>query len=134
MRSRSSRLANSISTLPRLAVMVIDTRVSVNHCAFLDAVTNRTLFLNRLSEAVQTAADSRHPFAVCVLDIDNFRRVNDTLGHWAGDALLIEIARRLPRIDGGSHMTARIGSDAFCMLLEHAGRPSCCAVSTSSTC
>lgn len=78
----------------------------------------------QLAEQVeQTAMAMRHDgdaFALLVLDLDRFRRVNDSLGHERGDRALREVADRLRRILRHGDMVARIGGDQFAMLLQHA--------------
>ncbi len=92
------------------------------HQALHDSLTglpNRTLFLEILEQAmVRAEHDTGYHFAVLFLDLDNFKVVNDSLGHLAGDQLLITIARRLRTcLPPGSHL-ARFSGDEFTILLD----------------
>ena len=95
------------------------------HAAFYDALTglpNRALFMERLGQA-QARAKGRagEGFAVLFLDLDRFKVVNDSMGHRAGDQLLVAIARRLDRIRRAGDTVARLGGDEFAFLIEGAG-------------
>lgn len=80
----------------------------------LTGLVNRTGFL----ELVTTALDSADPMAVGLLDLDDFKGVNDTLGHDAGDALLVEVAARLRDAVGPRDVVGRLGGDEFAILLR----------------
>ena len=93
----------------------------------LTGLPNRILFLDRLGCSIERATRHGEAFAVLFLDLDRFKLVNDSLGHLAGDRLLIAIAERLERsvraVDtvarvGGQHTIARLGGDEFTILLE----------------
>jgi diguanylate cyclase (GGDEF)-like protein/PAS domain S-box-containing protein len=91
--------------------------------AFFDALTglpNRALFMNRLQHLFHRARRSTGSllFAVLYFDLDRFKSVNDSLGHLAGDELLVGIARRLERHMRPSDTLARLGGDEFTVLLE----------------
>ncbi|HLX06466.1 MAG TPA: EAL domain-containing protein [Thermoanaerobaculia bacterium] len=89
--------------------------------AYHDALTglpNRMLFYDRLAEALTLARREERGLAVLFLDLDQFKLVNDTLGHAAGDRLLVEIARRLQQWVGESDAVARVGGDEFTLLLH----------------
>ena len=90
------------------------------HQAHYDALTdlpNRALLRDRVEQAL-SRADREHALAaVMLLDLDNFKQVNDTLGHSAGDALLIECAKRLRARVRQSDTVARLGGDEFIILL-----------------
>ena len=91
------------------------------HMAYHDALTglpNRAFFAQRLAEAIDSARRSDRPLAVLFLDLDHFKQINDTLGHYAGDALLAEVARRLHHCVRGSDCVARLGGDEFVVLLS----------------
>jgi diguanylate cyclase (GGDEF)-like protein len=77
------------------------------------------LLLDRLTVAGERAA--RHedqPYAVVFIDLDGFKEVNDTYGHAAGDAVLVEVARRLTAVVRSADTAARLGGDEFVLLLE----------------
>jgi diguanylate cyclase (GGDEF)-like protein/PAS domain S-box-containing protein len=84
----------------------------------LTGLPNRVLFLERLGEALTRP---RAEVAVVLLDIDNFKLINDSLGHAAGDELLMQIAPRLSTALRPEDMIARFGGDEFVMLLEQIG-------------
>ncbi|MDN3920758.1 sensor domain-containing protein [Roseateles violae] len=88
--------------------------------AHLDALTelpNRTLLRQRLSDAIATVAGSKDQVAVLYIDLDRFKQVNDTLGHQAGDQVLLEVTRRLKAGIRASDTVARVGGDEFIVLL-----------------
>jgi diguanylate cyclase (GGDEF)-like protein/PAS domain S-box-containing protein len=91
--------------------------------AFRDSLTglaNRALLLDRLERALQGSHRLERPVAVVFLDLDNFKVVNDSLGHAQGDELLVEVARRLSACVREGDTAARLGGDEFTLLLEDA--------------
>jgi len=92
------------------------------HRAFYDPLTNlpnRALFLDRLRHALRRATRRKdYAFAVLFLDIDRFKVVNDSLGHMAGDRLLVMVARRLELSLRPGDSVARLGGDEFTVLLD----------------
>jgi diguanylate cyclase (GGDEF)-like protein/PAS domain S-box-containing protein len=93
----------------------------LEHQAFHDGLTglpNRSLFHDRLEHAHQRLQRNTGLYAVLMVDLDNFKTVNDSLGHGAGDALLVEVAKRLTHTMRPSDTTARLGGDEFAILLE----------------
>jgi diguanylate cyclase (GGDEF)-like protein/PAS domain S-box-containing protein len=91
-------------------------RYKANHDALTD-VPNRLLFNDRLQAAFNQARRHHRIFALLVIDLDRFKEVNDTLGHSAGDQLLVEAARRLSSCVRESDTVARLGGDEFAIIL-----------------
>jgi len=95
----------------------------LRHLATHDALTglpNRVLLDDRLMQAILHADREGHQFAVLVIDLDRFKLVNDTLGHRAGDELLIEVARRLSGVVRNIDTVSRVGGDEFVLLVSPA--------------
>ncbi len=91
--------------------------------AFHDALTglpNRALFVDRLGRAlVRAHRHAQYRYAVLFLDLDDFKKIHDSLGHAAGDQLLVEIADRLEWVIRPSDTLARLGGDEFAILLDN---------------
>ncbi|MCY0967343.1 putative bifunctional diguanylate cyclase/phosphodiesterase [Parathalassolituus penaei] len=95
-------------------------QLQMEHLAFYDALTglaNRRLFRNRLGKSIKAAQRTNSSLALMFLDMDQFKRVNDTLGHDAGDLLLQEVAHRLSSNVRDRDTVSRIGGDEFTILL-----------------
>jgi diguanylate cyclase (GGDEF)-like protein/PAS domain S-box-containing protein len=95
----------------------------LRHMAFHDDLTglpNRALFIDRVEHALALANRHARSIAVLFLDLDNFKVVNDSLGHAIGDQLLVAIAERLQVCLGPASTLARFGGDEFTVLLEEA--------------
>ena len=95
-------------------------RQKIHNHAFFDSLTglpNRQLLSDRLSQTIADAAYYGHQFGLMLLDLDNFKQVNDTLGHNAGDVLLHEAARRMHSCVRAYDTVARLGGDEFAVLL-----------------
>jgi diguanylate cyclase (GGDEF)-like protein/PAS domain S-box-containing protein len=93
----------------------------LKHQAFHDSLTqlpNRALFLDRVEHALARSGRHRERLAVLLIDLDNFKIINDTRGHAAGDALLGEVAQRLQSVLRVGDSCARLGGDEFAILAE----------------
>jgi diguanylate cyclase (GGDEF)-like protein len=88
--------------------------------AYYDSLTglpNRLLFGERLGQSLLRAQRLEQPVAICLIDLDDFKRINDTLGHPAGDDLLRQVGERVARVAEGASV-ARLGGDEFAILLS----------------
>jgi diguanylate cyclase (GGDEF)-like protein/PAS domain S-box-containing protein len=96
----------------------------LSHRAFHDELTglaNRALFLDRMDHALRVARPEVDPVVVLFVDLDDFKAVNDALGHAVGDQLLKTVADRIRRAAGTGDTAARLGGDEFAILLEDRG-------------
>jgi diguanylate cyclase (GGDEF)-like protein/PAS domain S-box-containing protein len=96
----------------------------LRHRAYHDPLTdlpNRALFADRLRVAILQAQRHKRSFALCFIDLDRFKPVNDEFGHAAGDDLLVETARRLRLCVRAADTVARLGGDEFAAILADAG-------------
>jgi diguanylate cyclase (GGDEF)-like protein len=107
--------------VPMLAVYFGGRQAALSsHRADHDALTglpNRSALTETVSEALDAAERDRRPLAVMLLDLDDFKSINDTLGHELGDLTLQRVARRLRQAVGESTVLARIGGDEFAVLV-----------------
>jgi diguanylate cyclase (GGDEF)-like protein len=117
----------SPALLRRAVMFAIESRRSetrLAHQALHDPLTglpNRALFLDRLAVALDRARRWESALAVLFLDIDNFKSVNDTFGHHAGDQVLIGLGARLARVMRPMDTFARFGGDEFTLVFEDLG-------------
>ena len=102
-----------------LMTQLRDREAELAHKAFHDPLTglpNRARFMQSLHEQAHAHAADGAPYAVLYCDLDDFKIVNDTYGHGAGDALLKEVSTRLLRCTSDSDLVARLGGDEFAIL------------------
>jgi len=94
---------------------------SLTHREYYDALTglaNRALFASRLADAVARSHAGGPGAGVIVIDLDDFKMVNESIGHVVGDEVLVAVARRLGRVLGRHDLAARLGGDEFAILVE----------------
>lgn len=102
------------------AIDHIDKREKLDYLAYYDALTglaNRTLFLERLAQYMRSAASRRLKLALCLIDLERFRNINDSLGRAAGDSLLRQVAQWLTIGTGDVTLLAHIDADHFAIVL-----------------
>jgi len=118
--------ADDVEAMQQLTDLVMDiierkrTQDQMNYLAYHDALTglpNRILLADRLRQAMVQARRNQRRLAVCYLDLDGFKPVNDTYGHDQGDQLLIQVAQRLTACIRAGDTVARLGGDEFVVLL-----------------
>ena len=123
--ARSIIVDNAPATLSTIVDMTERKRAE-EHVTFLahhdplTGVANRTVFTRELERAAAATQQHGSPFAVLLIDLDDFKIVNDTMGHAAGDALLVEVTTRLQKLVRKSDIVARLGGDEFAILLPGA--------------
>ena len=117
-------LANHASVALENARLVVNLEQSLHrleHQATHDALTglaNRSLLMERAGRTVSRARWDRGLFAILVLDLDGFKTINDSLGHAAGDRLLVVVGERIKECIRGGDTAARLGGDEFVILLD----------------
>jgi diguanylate cyclase (GGDEF)-like protein/PAS domain S-box-containing protein len=117
---RDRKVAGAVSILRDVTEMLLRAE-ELAYAADHDALTglpNRSLLHNRLHQAIARAQRRQESFALLFLDLDRFKEVNDAMGHAAGDAVLVEVARRLTHTVREEDTIARLGGDEFVVLLE----------------
>ncbi|MEM1369284.1 MAG: bifunctional diguanylate cyclase/phosphodiesterase [Cyanobacteria bacterium P01_H01_bin.15] len=115
---------NDLVSAARLAGIVMErdqTQKRIQSLAYTDELTglaSRAYFYQILEEAIASYHQTQHCFSLLYLDLDDFKGVNDSLGHDAGDLLLREVARRLQSASRESDFVARLSGDEFCILVQ----------------
>src|SRR5690606_15990217 len=132
MRATAGPIFNSEGRVDEVVLVLSDISDSVAvqeklyHEVHHDALTglpNRTLLTRRITDAVGRAMQSGEMAALLFVDIDHFNRINDSFGHYIGDAILIEVAHRLQEVLAKAERVARWGGDEYVVLLDDvAGR------------
>jgi diguanylate cyclase (GGDEF)-like protein/PAS domain S-box-containing protein len=103
-----------------------ESQEKLDHLAYHDALTdlpNRLLLSERLEQAIRHAERHRSQLAVIFMDLDNFKHINDSLGHMQGDRLLQEVSTFLFNAVRQDDTVARVGGDEFVLVLEDVGEP-----------
>lgn len=101
---------------------VKEKELTIMHMAYHDFLTdlpNRSFFIDKLKKALSLSGSKNSKVAVIFLDLDNFKKINDTLGHSIGDKLLIEVAERISSCMRKDDILARLGGDEFSVLIEN---------------
>ncbi|HEV8053753.1 MAG TPA: GGDEF and EAL domain-containing protein, partial [Candidatus Limnocylindrales bacterium] len=123
---RALRVASTLAAEAAMALENARLYQELRHQAFHDGLTrlaNRALFNDRLEHALARGARTGSPLAILFVDLDDFKTVNDRMGHARGDQLLYEVAERLRSCLRTGDTAARLGGDEFCVLLEDLERP-----------
>ena len=111
----------AVATVLAVGMLVRLLQERLRHLAFHDPLTglpNRALFFDHVAHALARAERSGRQVAVIMLDLDDFKLLNDSLGHRAGDELLVALSPCLERVLRGGDTVARLGGDEFAFLLE----------------
>jgi diguanylate cyclase (GGDEF)-like protein/PAS domain S-box-containing protein len=119
IKDRQGRITHFVGTFSDITSLK-DAQAHLEKLASFDSLTglpNRGLLADRLRQALSQAQRRDHLLAICFLDLDGFKAVNDTHGHEAGDALLREVGRRLTATVRSGDTVARLGGDEFVLLL-----------------
>jgi diguanylate cyclase (GGDEF)-like protein len=110
----------------QLALALAGREAELRHQAFHDTLTNlanRALYVDRVTHALALHRRDRRTLAICFLDLDGFKAVNDTHGHAAGDDLLKQVSARFSAVLSDADTLARLGGDEFAVLLENGPAP-----------
>ncbi len=122
VKARTSGLTSALHLLLRNQTKLLKREAALRHSSLHDPLTglpNRSYFLERLYQAIQlTHRQPDHLYAVWFIDLDNFKPVNDVLGHGVGDQVLKQVAAQIKKILRRSDLVARLGGDEFAVLLD----------------
>ena len=113
----STRVNNTIEALEN-----IQTILNYANRDFLTGLYNRRYFYRAVEEYIQINEDRGEKFAVAMIDIDNFKNINDTYGHEVGDKVIVALANILSSSTNPNDMVARFGGEEFCVLLKNINR------------
>jgi diguanylate cyclase (GGDEF)-like protein/PAS domain S-box-containing protein len=119
VKDRNGRVRNYVGMSSDITALK-ESRERLEQMAYFDALTglpNRRLLSDRLAQAIGQASRSDRLLAICYLDLDGFKPINDQWGHAAGDVLLIDAARRLSSNVRAGDTVSRLGGDEFVVLL-----------------
>jgi diguanylate cyclase (GGDEF)-like protein/PAS domain S-box-containing protein len=128
-------IATNLLADPMVSGIVLNTRdvsdrkrfeEQLRHQAFHDPLTglaNRALFRDRVDHALKIARRQRHSITVLFLDLDDFKKINDSFGHPEGDRLLVAVSERFRSCARAGDTVARLGGDEFAILIEDIGGP-----------
>ncbi len=116
--------SNDLKSAARLAGIVMErdqAQKRIRELAYIDDLTgisNRASFYQKLEISIKRSNRSKSRLGILYIDLDDFKSVNDTLGHDAGDLLLQEIAKRLQKVTRENDFVARLSGDEFCILIN----------------
>lgn len=116
-----SKYFNSINNMKRAQQILKASEERIKRLAYSDSLTglaNREKLVETLSEALENARDESTGGALMYIDLDNFKSINDTMGHTVGDKVLIQIAHKFLKVDHKEKIVARIGGDEFIILVN----------------
>ena len=120
IKDNKGKVSNYVSVFTDISLRK-QTEAEIHQLAFFDPLTslpNRRLFLDRLRHALASSQRSKRHGALLMLDLDHFKKINDSLGHAVGDQLLIEVGLRLRGVVREGDTVARLGGDEFIIVLE----------------
>ncbi|OGT20635.1 MAG: hypothetical protein A2342_04215, partial [Gallionellales bacterium RIFOXYB12_FULL_54_9] len=123
VKDKTGLVSNYVATLTDITKSKRDEE-NIRNLAFYDSLTglpNRRLLMDRLNQALVSRARSGRQGALLFIDLDNFKTLNDTLGHETGDRLLQQVALRLESCVREGDTVARLGGDEFVVMLENLG-------------
>lgn len=119
VRNKKNKITNYVGVFTDITLQKISEN-TLHHLAHHDSLTglpNRALFWDRLNQAIAQSNRNKNLFALLYVDLDHFKPINDTLGHWAGDLLLTRVAQRLKNCIREGDTLARLGGDEFVIIL-----------------
>lgn len=118
--SKLTEIQDFVASYKHMQTQINMRQEKLEHIAMHDDLTNlpnRSLLIDRMTIAIANAQRSNSNFAVIILDLDRFKEVNDTLGHFVGDEVLKQVADRLNLLLRESDTVARLGGDEFALVL-----------------
>jgi diguanylate cyclase (GGDEF)-like protein/PAS domain S-box-containing protein len=116
------RLLTEMVSNIAFALELMDKQERISYLALYDALTglpNRTLFHQRLTQAIDGARGRNEPLALALVDLERFKAINDTLGPQVGDRVLQGVAQRLLQVTDDIQRVARLGSNMFALMFSH---------------